>query len=176
MSEFRDLSIKDLYSTLGYERKSSKRKFEELDAAAQCFLREYTAHGNAISLSRVDTDAARLCALSFLEEDNRGEDFWPHNSDGVLTWAFEDDRNMYVFWPMSPLNRSHIVLTSARIIELLTHIFRRKNYSDYVGKMEKIRKTKAVAGRCSSEKPKLVKKRSKKVRVRLLSHILKLAF
>ena len=97
MSEFRDMSMINLYSTLGYEKKTSRRKFEELDAAAQSFYREYTAHGNVISTSRVDTDGARLCALSFLEEDNRGEKFWPHNSEGVLTWTFESDRDRYVF-------------------------------------------------------------------------------
>jgi hypothetical protein len=77
----------NLYSSLGYEKKSLKRNLETLDAAIQSFYREYRQEGNFVSTSKVDTLEARLCALSFLEEDDRGERFWPLNSEGDLEWA-----------------------------------------------------------------------------------------
>lgn len=82
----------DLYSTLGYEKKSSRRKYETLDAATQSFFREYTDQGNKISLSIVNVNAARLCALKFLHENDRGELYWPANSEGILEWASDLDR------------------------------------------------------------------------------------
>jgi hypothetical protein len=92
MSEYRDMSMINLYSSLGYERKSSRRKFETLDAATQAFFREYMDQGNKISLSTVNIEGARLCALNFLHEDDRGELYFPVNSDRALEWANDRHR------------------------------------------------------------------------------------
>jgi len=83
----------DLYSSLGYERKTSKRKFETLDAAMSSFFRQYVNQGNKISHSKVQVEGARLCALNFLHEDERGERFWPASADeNVFQWAKDCDR------------------------------------------------------------------------------------
>ena len=86
------MTITNLYSALGYEKKTSKRKYETLDAVTHAFFREYTNQGNVISKSTVYTQEARLCALSFLHEDDRGELFWPTNTKGILEWADPEDR------------------------------------------------------------------------------------
>jgi hypothetical protein len=63
-----------------------------------------------------------------------------------------------------------------RIVEVLTYIFRRKNYSDYVSKRQKIREAGTDAGGYSNGKAKRIRKRSRKLSVSLLSPIFKLAF
>jgi hypothetical protein len=88
----KDKKIIDLYSALGYDKKISKYKFEALDGATSSFFRGYVNQGNTISRSRVDLEAARLCALNFLHENDRGERFWPANSEGILEYAKDCDR------------------------------------------------------------------------------------
>ncbi|PMD39216.1 hypothetical protein L207DRAFT_55246 [Hyaloscypha variabilis F] len=137
----KDKKIIDLYSALGYDKKISKYKFEALDGATSSFFRGYVNQGNTISRSRVDLEAARLCALNFLHENDRGERFWPANSEGILEYAKDCDRE--------------------EITDVLTHIFRKKNYSDYVQELKHVRRRKEEEGR-QLEKPKCGKKRSKK--------------
>jgi hypothetical protein len=86
------MSMINLYSGLGYEKGGSRRKYETLDAATQSFFREYTDQGNEVSTSPVHIEGARLCALNFLSEDDRGELYWPVNSNKELKWAKDEDR------------------------------------------------------------------------------------
>lgn len=83
MSAYRDMNITNLYSSLGYG-KNWKSAYEALDVTAHSFFREYTDRGNKISEKKKDVEGARLCALNFLHEDDRGEHFWPVNSGGTL--------------------------------------------------------------------------------------------
>jgi hypothetical protein len=83
MSAYRDKNITSLYSSLGYG-KNSNSTYEALDVTAHSFFREYTNRGNKISVSKTKVEGARLCALNFLHEDDRGEHFWPVNSGGTL--------------------------------------------------------------------------------------------
>ncbi|KAE9372409.1 hypothetical protein N431DRAFT_545072 [Stipitochalara longipes BDJ] len=139
MSKYRKMRMIDLYSSLGYERKSSKRKLEDLDAATASFFREYTNQGNRISLSIINIEAARLCALNFLHEDERGEKYWPVTSEEIFQWAKDQDRE--------------------EITDILTYIFRKKAFSDYVSERKDIRDREAEAGRSRLQKPKSIRKR-----------------
>jgi len=92
MADYENMTIINLYSSLGYERKSSKERFETLNNAASSFFREYVNKGNEISRKKAKLEGARLCALNFLHEDERGESFWPVSADGTLQWARDCDR------------------------------------------------------------------------------------
>jgi hypothetical protein len=83
MSAYRDMTITNLYSSLGYG-KNSNSTYEALDVTAHSFFREYMDRGNKISPRKKEVQGARLCALNFLHEDDRGEHFWPVNSGGTL--------------------------------------------------------------------------------------------
>ncbi len=83
MSAYRNMNITHLYSSLGYG-KNSKSAYDALDVTAHSFFREYTDRGNKISEKKRDVEGARICALNFLHENDRGEHFWPVNSGGTL--------------------------------------------------------------------------------------------
>jgi hypothetical protein len=68
------------------------------------------------------------------------------------------------FSALRPLPRT-FSLTMLRITDVLTHIFRKKAFSDYVKERKEIRDREAEAEVLQNEMPKHVKKRSRKLRV-----------
>lgn len=89
-----------------------------------------------------------------------------------LKWANDEDREEYViclaFFPTHSF-----VLTVFRIIDILTHVFRLKAFSDYVKerKQTRVREREGVreAKFLQWQKPKRVKKRTWKLRVSTLN-------
>lgn len=89
-----------------------------------------------------------------------------------LKWANDEDRETYViclaFFPTHSF-----VLTVFRIIEILTHVFRLKSFSDYVKEKKQTRDREREGGREARflqwQKPKRVKKRTWKLKVSTLN-------
>jgi hypothetical protein len=89
-----------------------------------------------------------------------------------LKWANDEDRETYVIClAFFPTHR--FVLTVFRIIEILTHVFRLKSFSDYVKEKKQTRGRERQGGRearfLQGQKPKRVKKRTWKLRVSTLN-------
>jgi hypothetical protein len=93
----------DLCSFLGYEKDRPGKNSKDLLKATSAFLKDHESRGMRLPPSSKKTDPveAQLCAIGFLEEEERGEKFWPSTSDGSLT--YENDSQVHVFRRISNL-------------------------------------------------------------------------
>ncbi|PQE15045.1 hypothetical protein CJF31_00007108 [Rutstroemia sp. NJR-2017a BVV2] len=91
----------DLCSFLGYEKDRPGKNSKDLLRATSAFLKDNESRGLRLppSSKRTDPVEAQLCAMIFLEEEERGEKFWPSTSDGSLT--YENDSQVHVFRHLS---------------------------------------------------------------------------
>ncbi|KAM3068445.1 hypothetical protein ACMFMG_009584 [Clarireedia jacksonii] len=123
----------DLCSFLGYEKDRPGKNSKDLLRATSAFLKDNESRGMRLPPSSKKTDPveAQLCAIGFLEEEERGEKFWPPTTDGSLT--YENDSQV--------------------IISYLTHIFRSQARSLEVMKYRKAKRKKENE---KSESPKEV--------------------
>ena len=98
--------------------------------------------------------------------------FRQNNVANLLKWANDADRETYVICLACFPNHSFI-LTVFRIIDILTHVFRLKSFSDYVKERKQIRDREREGDRearfSQLQKPKRVKKRTWKLRVSTLN-------
>jgi hypothetical protein len=87
----------DLCSFLGYEKDRPGKNSKDLLRATSAFLKDNESRGLRLppSSKRTDPVEAQLCAMMFLEEEERAEKFWPATSDGSLT--YENDSQVHVF-------------------------------------------------------------------------------
>lgn len=91
MTDPSKLKRDDLCSFLGYEKGRPDKNRAILLKATSTFLTDQESRGNRIPPRRNPVEA-RLCAINFLEEEGRGEKFWPRSLDGSLT--YENDSQM----------------------------------------------------------------------------------
>lgn len=108
----------DLCSFLGYEKDRPGKNSKDLLRATSAFLKDNESRGMRLppSSKKIDPVEAQLCAIGFLEEEERGEKFWPPTSDGSLT--YENDSQVHVSRDISSLlltspASSHISHTSS---------------------------------------------------------------
>ncbi|KAF7877267.1 hypothetical protein EAF04_000950 [Stromatinia cepivora] len=86
----------DICSILGYEKDKPTKDCRNLLKATSAFLADYEARGNKVYGRKAESIGGRLCALNFLEEEGRGERFWPPTSDGSLVYEEARDKEIIV--------------------------------------------------------------------------------
>lgn len=84
----------DICSMLGYEKDNPIKERRNLLKATSAFLADYEARGNKVYGKKAESIASRLCAVNFLEEEGRGERFWPLTSDGSLIYEETHDKEV----------------------------------------------------------------------------------
>lgn len=84
----------DICSFLGYEKDNPTKDRRNLLKSTSAFLADYEARGNKVYGRKAESIGSRLCAVNFLEEEGRGERFWPPTSDGSLVYEQARDKKM----------------------------------------------------------------------------------
>jgi len=105
----------DLCSFLGNEKDRPGKNSKDLLKATSAFLKDNESRGMRLPPSSKKTDPveAQLCAIGFLEEEERGEKFWPSTSDGSLT--YENDSQVIISY------LTHIFRSQARSLEVMKY-------------------------------------------------------
>jgi hypothetical protein len=83
-------TIVDLYALLGYHSEYPPREVKSLRRAVDNFYVEYKAAGNTFLQNGSDSGSSTLCARSFLEVANRGQEFFKTEADGP-SWPEDRD-------------------------------------------------------------------------------------
>lgn len=78
--------IDDLCTQLGYGKVESKKEYQQLLEDLHSHFVAYEKRCNYLGRRKTLSDDAVLCATSYLEEQSRGETFWPENDDGRPVW------------------------------------------------------------------------------------------
>ncbi|TGO19861.1 hypothetical protein BTUL_0002g01070 [Botrytis tulipae] len=86
----------DICSFLGYEKDNPTRDRRNLLKSTSAFLADYEARGNKVYGRKAESIGSRLCAVNFLEEEGRGERFWPPASDGSLVYEQARDKEIII--------------------------------------------------------------------------------
>ncbi|PVH74063.1 hypothetical protein DL98DRAFT_40739 [Cadophora sp. DSE1049] len=97
-------------SQLGYGKVESKQEYKRLLEDLHTHFIAYEKRCNYLGSRETLSDDAVLCATSYLEEESRGETFWPENDHGRPVWP-----------------RDQSFITNA-----IAHIIRRKGISSYI--------------------------------------------
>ncbi|KAM0183171.1 hypothetical protein ACHAPF_000649 [Botrytis cinerea] len=86
----------DICSFLGYEKDNPTKDRRNLLKSTSAFLADYEARGNKVYGRKAESIGSRLCAVNFLEEEGRGERFWPPTSDGSLVYEQARDKKIII--------------------------------------------------------------------------------
>ncbi|KAF5868140.1 uncharacterized protein Bfra_007336 [Botrytis fragariae] len=86
----------DICSFLGYEKDNPTKDRRNLLKSTSAFLADYEARGNKVYGRKAESIGGRLCAVNFLEEEGRGERFWPPTSDGSLVYEQARDKEIII--------------------------------------------------------------------------------
>ncbi|TGO41706.1 hypothetical protein BHYA_0017g00150 [Botrytis hyacinthi] len=86
----------DICSFLGYEKDNPTKDRRNLLKSTSAFLADYEARGNKVYGRKAESIGSRLCAVNFLEEEGRGERFWPPASDGSLVYEQARDKEIII--------------------------------------------------------------------------------
>ncbi|KAF7903088.1 hypothetical protein BELL_0514g00060 [Botrytis elliptica] len=86
----------DICSFLGYEKDNPTKDRRNLLKSTSAFLADYEARGNKVYGRKAESIGGRLCAVNFLEEEGRGERFWPPASDGSLVYEQARDKEIII--------------------------------------------------------------------------------
>ncbi|KAI9640064.1 hypothetical protein NHQ30_011628 [Ciborinia camelliae] len=87
----------DICSSLGYEIDKPTKDRRNLLKATSAFLADYEARGSKVYGKKAESSiGGRLCAMNFLEEEGRGERFWPPTSDGSLVYEEARDKDIII--------------------------------------------------------------------------------
>lgn len=84
----------DICSFLGYEKDNPTKDRRNLLKATSTFLADYESRGSKVYGKKAESIGGRLCAMNFLEEEGRGDRFWPPTSDGSLVYENSRDKEM----------------------------------------------------------------------------------
>ncbi|ESZ94470.1 hypothetical protein SBOR_5118 [Sclerotinia borealis F-4128] len=86
----------DICSFLGYEKDKPTKDRRNLLKATSTFLADYEARGGKVYGKKAESIGRRLCAMNFLEEEGRGERFWPPTSDESLAYDDAEDKETII--------------------------------------------------------------------------------
>jgi hypothetical protein len=76
------MQMPDLFSYLGYEKDSRSKQYIALDQQISTFFKHYAAREGPVVHSWTSKSTEMdICAAEFLGEDDRGESFWPRQSE-----------------------------------------------------------------------------------------------
>src|SRR3954454_22554338 len=93
LSSLQNHNLTNLYLFLGYTKRNHTRNSTQFQREVDFYFIDYEARSQKIPpYSKVNIPEARLCSTSFLTEDERGQHFFPRNSDNHLTWPDDEER------------------------------------------------------------------------------------
>lgn len=78
MIEYSKLVIDKLCALLGHDKQVYPVEYKSLLSNIDKFFKAYELAGNSLPNSKRLLPEIELCATNFLEEEMRGEKFWPH--------------------------------------------------------------------------------------------------
>lgn len=84
----------DICSFLGYKADEPMKDRRDLLKSISTFLADYEARGSKVYGKKAESTGGRLCAMNYLEEEGRGERFWPPTFDGSLVYEDARDKEM----------------------------------------------------------------------------------